>query len=292
MVFSSIAPRAMRMLAAHRILRHHCTLPPCKTHTLLSTRNLKAWHMMPPVACPAAPQETAQERARRASQPGAKCSTTSRHFPGVSLTLRIDLLVLHQLPPLTTLCIFNLIEARFRSSRSRGLTTATGSSRAMRRHLEDYCHAAHTFVRLPGKQGDPGLKLQDMSTQPMCLATLQLTPPCLVGRVAWRAGRDDVRLPHGICIYVRWQGKVKSLIAAAACNVQQTGRPPWVRSASGAGAKVKYPHESPFRPTNPMKRDAVGCLMGGIPESLGSSSQPRPLLCGGSTRLAAKLILG
>ena len=30
--------------------------------------------------------------------------------------------------------------------------------------------------------------------------------------------------------------------------------------------KAKYPHESAFRPTNPMKRDAVGCLMGGIPE--------------------------
>lgn len=29
---------------------------------------------------------------------------------------------------------------------------------------------------------------------------------------------------------------------------------------------TKYPHEAPFRPSNPMKRDAIGCLMGGIPE--------------------------
>lgn len=28
----------------------------------------------------------------------------------------------------------------------------------------------------------------------------------------------------------------------------------------------KYPHEAAFRPSNPMKRDAIGCLMGGIPE--------------------------
>ena len=34
-------------------------------------------------------------------------------------------------------------------------------------------------------------------------------------------------------------------------------------------SEAKYPHESPFRPPNPMKRDAVGCLMGGIPEFLG-----------------------
>ncbi|CAJ1427639.1 unnamed protein product [Effrenium voratum] len=35
---------------------------------------------------------------------------------------------------------------------------------------------------------------------------------------------------------------------------------------------IKFPHESPFRPTNPMKRDAVGCLMGGIPELLDAMS--------------------
>jgi len=29
---------------------------------------------------------------------------------------------------------------------------------------------------------------------------------------------------------------------------------------------VKYPHEAPFRPSHPMKKDAIGCLMGGIPE--------------------------
>ena len=33
-------------------------------------------------------------------------------------------------------------------------------------------------------------------------------------------------------------------------------------------SEAKYPHEAPFRPPNPMKRDAVGCLMGGIPELL------------------------
>lgn len=38
--------------------------------------------------------------------------------------------------------------------------------------------------------------------------------------------------------------------------------------AECADSEAKYPHESPFRPPNPMKRDAVGCLMGGIPEPL------------------------
>jgi len=28
----------------------------------------------------------------------------------------------------------------------------------------------------------------------------------------------------------------------------------------------QYPHESAWKPSNPMKRDAIGCLMGGIPE--------------------------
>ncbi|CAL1129966.1 unnamed protein product [Cladocopium goreaui] len=37
---------------------------------------------------------------------------------------------------------------------------------------------------------------------------------------------------------------------------------------------VKYPHESPFRPPNPMKRDAVGCLMGGIPEYIPCPEDP------------------
>ncbi|CAE7341843.1 impact-A [Symbiodinium microadriaticum] len=37
---------------------------------------------------------------------------------------------------------------------------------------------------------------------------------------------------------------------------------------------AKYPHESAFRPTNPMKRDAVGCLMGGIPEYIPCPEEP------------------
>ena len=41
-------------------------------------------------------------------------------------------------------------------------------------------------------------------------------------------------------------------------------------------SKVKYPHESPFRPPNPMKRDAVGCLMGGIPEPLAWKPHLKP----------------
>jgi len=30
----------------------------------------------------------------------------------------------------------------------------------------------------------------------------------------------------------------------------------------------KYPHETPFRPSNPMKKDAMGCLLGALPEHM------------------------